>query len=105
VVLPLLSHPEADAEAEGAALWYEDRQKGLGFDFLAELDRAFTLIMESPGTWPLWPGLPESLKIRRFLLSRFPYGIAYDFSETGIIIYAVAHLSRRPAFWSDRLKP
>jgi hypothetical protein len=102
-VLPLRSHPEADSEAESAALWYEDRQAGLGRDFLAELDRAFTLISESPGIWPLWPGLPESLGIRRFPLSRFPYGIAYDFTEAGVIVYAVAHLARRPGYWKDRM--
>jgi hypothetical protein len=100
----LRSHPEADAEAESVAAWYEDRQDGLGRDFLAELERTFTLISESPGPWPLWPGLPESLGIRRFLMARFPYGIAYDFSGDDIIVYAVAHLSRRPGYWRDRLK-
>ena len=99
----LRSHPEADAEAESAAVWYEDRQDGLGQDFLAELERAFTLVSESPATWPLWPGMPESLGIRRFLLSRFPYGIAYDFSESEVVVYAVAHLARRPGYWKDRL--
>lgn len=100
----LRSHPEADAEAESAAVWYEDRQDGLGQDFLAELERAFTLLSESPVTWPLWPGMPESLGIRRFLLSRFPYGVAYDYSESEVVVYAVAHLARRPGYWKDRLR-
>ena len=99
----LRSHPEADAEAESAAVWYEDRQDGLGQDFLAELERAFTLVSESPGTWPLWPGMPESLGIRRFLLSRFPYGIAYESTQSEVVVYAVAHLARRPGYWKDRL--
>jgi hypothetical protein len=30
----VVSHPEADEELEAAALWYEDRQPGLGEDFL-----------------------------------------------------------------------
>jgi hypothetical protein len=104
-VLSIRSHPEADIEVESAALWYEDRQIGLGQDFLNELDRAFTLILESPDVWPLWPGVPESLGIRRFLLARFPYGIAYDFTEAGVIVYAVAHFARRPGYWRDRLSP
>jgi hypothetical protein len=102
-VSPIRSHPEADAEAESAALWYEARQQGLGHDFLAELERTFTLISESPGTWPHWPGVPESLGIRRFLLSRFPYGIAYDYSVMEVVVYAVSHLARRPGYWKDRV--
>ena len=101
----LRSHPEADAEAESAALWYENRHDGLGQDFLAELERALTLIAESPGTWPVWPGMAASLGIRRFLLSRFPYGIAYGFSGSEVVVYAVAHLARRPGYWRDRLIP
>lgn len=100
----LRSHPEADLEAEEAAVWYEERQVGLGRDFFTELERAYALILETPSTWPLWPGLPESLGIRRFLPGRFPYGIAYEISGEDVIVYAVAHLSRRPAYWKDRLK-
>jgi len=29
----VVSHPEADEELEAAALWYEERQQGLGDDF------------------------------------------------------------------------
>jgi hypothetical protein len=30
----IVSHPEADEELEDAVLWYEERQPGLGDDFL-----------------------------------------------------------------------
>jgi hypothetical protein len=100
----LSSHPEADVEAEEAAVWFEGRQPGLGRDFLTELERAYAMIQEAPATWPLWPRLPESLGVRRFLLARFPYGIAYDSFGEDVIVYAVAHLSRRPGYWKERLK-
>ncbi len=104
--MPFLhSHPAAASEAEASALWYESRQAGLGEDFLAELDRGFDLILESPATWPLWPGLPEALGIRRFLLPRFPFGVAYEIAEGGVIVYAVANLARRPGYWANRLAP
>ena len=99
---PIRSHPEASEEAESAVDWYESRQEGLGRDFLEELERALTLIAESPNTWSLWPGMPESLGIRRFLLSRFPYGVAYEVTESEIVVYAVAHLARKPGYWKDR---
>jgi hypothetical protein len=63
------------------------------------------MILESPGTWPYWPGLPASLGIRRFLLPRFPFGIADEAEPSGVIVYAVAHLARRPGYWKDRLTP
>ena len=34
----VVSHPEADEELEAAALWYEERQPGLGDDFLDQFD-------------------------------------------------------------------
>jgi len=104
-VLPIRSHPEADAEAESAALWYESRQEGLGQDFLVELERAFTVLSEAPDTWPRWPGIAETLGVRRLLLSRFPYGIAYEALSNEIVVYAVSHLARRPRYWMERLKP
>jgi hypothetical protein len=39
----VVSHPEADQELEAAALWYEDRQPGLGEDFLDEFDSSSTV--------------------------------------------------------------
>jgi hypothetical protein len=38
------SHPEAEQELEAAALWYEERQPGLGDDFLGEFERALRRI-------------------------------------------------------------
>lgn len=103
-MIPVRFHPEAGNEAEEAADWYEARQESLGQDFFAELDRAQTLLSESPYLWPLWPGVDESLGIRKFPLSRFPYGLAYEPSESESTVYAVAHLARRPGYWIDRLK-
>jgi len=31
-----------------------------------------------------------------------PYAIAYEFSGEDIIVFAVAHLARRPGYWKDR---
>jgi len=42
----VIRHPEVPPELEGAALWYEERQAGLGGDFLAEYEAALGRILE-----------------------------------------------------------
>jgi len=61
-------HPDAVAEATAAGDWYDAQRPGLGTDFASELERAFELILENPQTWPMWPGTPAELSVRRFLL-------------------------------------
>lgn len=95
-------HRAAEQEAAEAADWYEDQHPGLGDQFLTEVERAMEAIAESPRTWPIWQGTSPDSGIHRFLLARFPYGIAYIVEE-GPVIIAVAHLHRRPLYWQDRL--
>ena len=40
--------------------------------------------------------------MRRFLVSRFPYGIYYTIEGGGIVIWAVKHLHRDPDYWQER---
>jgi hypothetical protein len=44
----VVSHPEADEELEAAALWYEERQSGLGEDFLNQFERTLRRIVAEP---------------------------------------------------------
>ena len=47
----VVSHPEADEELGAAALWYEERQPGLGDDFLDEFGRTLHRILAEPERW------------------------------------------------------
>ncbi len=98
----LVLHPDAVAEATAAGDWYESQRPGLGADFAGELERAFELILESPRTWPKWPGTPAALTVRRFLLPRFPFALAYVTRADEVVVLAVAHTSRRPGYWVGR---
>jgi hypothetical protein len=42
MTLKAVFRPAAQAEFDGAAQWYEDRQPGLGSRFVAEIERAWT---------------------------------------------------------------
>ncbi|HET8542088.1 MAG TPA: type II toxin-antitoxin system RelE/ParE family toxin [Anaeromyxobacter sp.] len=95
-------HPDAVAEATAAGDWYDAQRPGLGADLADELERALDLILENPQTWPMWPGAPAALGVRRFLLPHFPFGLAYVVRGNEVVILAVAHLRRRPGYWLRR---
>lgn len=85
----VVSHPEADQEMEGAALWYEQRQPGLGDDFLDEFERTLRRVVAEPERWR---------KIRddnrKLNFHRFPYAVVYSVRGDAIYLKAVMHLHR-----------
>ena len=90
-------NPEAAAELEASASWYEERRPGLGAEFADAVLRKVDEIAEAPHRWRAVRGA------RRALLSRFPYAIVYrEVSEELIEIVAVAHVRRRAGYWADR---
>ena len=93
----VVSHPEADQELEAAALWYEQRQPGLGEDFLAEFERTLRRIVAQPQRWHTIRGDNRKLNFHRF-----PYAIVYNLRADAIYIKAVMHLHRRPGYWRSR---
>jgi len=44
----VIRHPEVPQELEAAALWYEQRQSGLGSDFLVEYQSTLGRILSDP---------------------------------------------------------
>jgi hypothetical protein len=99
-------HPEAVGELRAAAFWYDERRAGLGDEFTDEVNKLGRQIAASPATYPIWPGLSGSqATIRRALVDRFPYVIAFEVREQSIFILAVAHAKRRPLYWARRAGP
>jgi plasmid stabilization system protein ParE len=95
-------HTGAVADLTAAGDWYETRRPGLGSDFAVEVERALAVIGENPTAWSGWPDASEELQIRRFLLSRFPFALAYTLETDRVIVLAVAHVKRRPGYWLSR---
>ena len=96
----VVNHPEADDELEAAALWYEERQPGLGDDFLDQFERTLRRIVAKPGRWRKIRGDNHKLNFHRF-----PYAIVYSVRADVLYIKAVMHLHRRPFYWSHRQPP
>jgi plasmid stabilization system protein ParE len=94
----VLFHPDAEAEFNTSIDYYEDIEKGLGYDFSLEVFHALERIMAFPKAWPVVED-----GIRRSLVRRFPYGILYAEEENQIYIVAVMHLHRNPEYWKIRI--
>ncbi len=88
MTLRITVEPEAESEIGEAAGWYEDRLTGLGLEFLAAVDRAFSSITGNPERFPIWR---QGHPFRRYLLKRFPSSF-----------WAVAHAHRQPGNWVSR---
>lgn len=92
--------PEALAEYEAAATWYDEQGPGSGDNFVAAIERAERVIATMPGTWPQWPGARSGT--RRYLVPNFMFSIAYRHRGDEVVILAVAHPRRRPGYWFER---
>jgi toxin ParE1/3/4 len=79
--------------------YYEDLQKGLGKRFRKAATLAFLRSAEFP-----MHGKPGVADTRRILVEGFPFAVIYISTDTEIVVHAVAHLSREPAYWTERLK-
>jgi hypothetical protein len=93
----VVSHPEADQELKAGAWWYEERQPGLGDDFIDEFEHTLRRIVAEPERWRKLRGDNRKLNFRRF-----PYALVYSVRADVVYIKAVAHLHRRPFYWQHR---
>jgi toxin ParE1/3/4 len=91
-------HPAARLEYRAAAMFYEARRSGLGAIFTREIEAAIDRIVAAPEQFRF-----VEQDVRRCLAHVFPYGVLYTLEGDFILIVAVAHASRRPGYWQDRL--
>lgn len=90
-------HSGARKEFFEAADYYEEQVVGLGDDFIDEVEKVLDVIEQQPAS-----GTKITKTERRFLVSRFPYGIIYSDEEDLITIFAVMNLKRKPGYWKSR---
>lgn len=86
------------AELVAAAAYYENHEKDLGTEFLAEYEKCLGRLQRLPYAWH-----PVSKNCRRTLLKRFPYGVIFHVDGAIILILAIMHLHREPDYWHERI--
>jgi hypothetical protein len=91
-------HEAADAELTEAVAYYDGKASGLGDRFLAEVKDATRLIERYPEIAPV-----KDFGVLVKVLSRFPYSLMYLLEPDELFVLAVAHHSKRPAYWADRV--
>ena len=91
--------PLAARELRAAVRWYETQRTGLGAEFLDAAEAALGLVRARPEAGTV---VSEDRRTRRALVGRFPYQIVYRLRPTEIVVVAVAHLKRRPGYWTER---
>lgn len=91
-------HEEALKEYNQAAIYYAGLGEGIGLRFVDAVEQTIDLILQHPMAGRVILG-----DARRCLTSAFPYGIFYTIESDHILIAAVAHHSREPFYWRDRI--
>jgi plasmid stabilization system protein ParE len=88
---------EAEADLSEAANWYQQQQRGLGYEFLDEVLVLLQSIQDHPLAYPI-----VHREVRRALTNRFPFGVFYRVEFELIIVFAIMHASRNPGRWQRR---
>lgn len=96
--MKLTYHPAAKAEVVAAARFYEQAVNSLGAQFLDEFDRSIAVILEAPGRWRI---IRDDK--RRYLMTRFPYGLYYRIVGDEVRILVVKHHSQHPDYGMGRV--
>ena len=95
--LPVRLLPEARAEFDDAADWYEQKQAGLGVDFVAKVREVFDRIAANPALHA-----KVYHDVRKAVVARFPYLVLYREEPGEVLVISVFHTSRDPAVWQSR---
>ncbi|CAG0963232.1 hypothetical protein GPROT1_00973 [Gammaproteobacteria bacterium] len=94
----ILWDEEALSEADAAAVFYQQKQPGLGQRFLDNLEDAVSRIAHHPYIYR-----KIEANIRKCKLPHFPYGVIYRMQADTIQIIAVMHLRQEPGYWKHRI--
>ncbi len=92
-------HPEARRDYRVAVGWYQQRSPAVARRFVAEVGR----VVDQIGAHPERFGWHDE-DFRAASVSRFPFLLIFRVQTTGkVLVVAVAHTSREPGYWRDRI--
>jgi plasmid stabilization system protein ParE len=96
----IVLHDHAERELEDAIAFLEEAAAGKGLSFLDEVQTACERLL-------VFPKMGRSVRgdVRRWVLRQpWKYSILYSVRDYGIYVVAIAHHSRRPTYWRNRLR-
>ncbi len=83
--------PEVEEDVINGYVWYEEKSRGLGEDFLRMFYASANDFLLNP---LLYPKVHQ--EFRRRLLRRFPYAIYFMVDNDLVIVYGLFHCARNP---------
>lgn len=91
--------PQAQRDFDRTYWWYEEQYSGLGKEFARCVDAKIAEIQRFPEQFQII----YRDKVRRALVSRFPYSVFYVDKSEVLSIFAIQRQSRNPDLWMSRL--
>lgn len=95
----LIVRPEAETDISDSATWYDNREPGLGLEFISELRSAIARAIKDPESFTCVRLNPV---VRRVLTRRFPYRVFFIVRSEAIVVFAVLHAARHDRLWKRR---
>ena len=77
--------------------WYEERETGLGAEFVQCVDACVEIIRRHPEIYPT-----VYKQVRQGLFRRFPYSVLYFPADDHVIVISIFQSSRDPKIWRRR---
>ncbi|OGX44560.1 MAG: hypothetical protein A3G37_00010 [Omnitrophica WOR_2 bacterium RIFCSPLOWO2_12_FULL_46_30] len=90
--------PEVEEDAVSAYVWYEEKYKGLGEEFLRAFYASTAEIARTPN---LYPKIYKNF--HRKLLKRFPYAVYFLIESGAVIVYGLFHCARNPYLIQEKI--
>jgi toxin ParE1/3/4 len=97
--MKLRIHRLAVEEIDHEVDYYESIHATLGAELEDEIDAALDVILRIPEVGAPWKHRTDR---RVFVLARFPFTLPYQIIGDDIVVLALAHTRKRPAYWSRR---
>ena len=91
----------ARADLDAAVSWHEtQRSSDAALRFLEQIGASIERIVDLPLAWPV-SKLDPRVRVRK--LRRLRYAI-YLLTPDALTVVAIAHTSRRPGYWRNRIR-
>ena len=90
---------EARLEFLAEVIYYNDAEPGLGERFSSAVEETILRALSFP-----MAGSSAASNTRRMIVKGFPFSVVYRAEPDGMLVFALAHHSRRPNYWRSRAK-
>ncbi|MCC5914633.1 MAG: type II toxin-antitoxin system RelE/ParE family toxin [Balneolaceae bacterium] len=96
---PYIITPQAQGDFDSTYWWYEEQYQGLGKEFARCVDAKIAEIQRFPEQFQII----YKDRVRRALVSRFPYSVFFVVKPEVLSIFAIQRQSRNPDLWKSRV--